>query len=239
MSRMREQINILISMQQVDDQIVQVEGSLLEMDQKQAGLDSKIQAFKKTLDTEAGAFEDMRKAYREFESDLKMNSSLIEKSQEKLRVVKTNKEYQSILKEIDELKKQKSDLEDNMLETLEDIEKLELVVKEKKNELSGIETRIANEKKQILLDQEKKKNTFRQLGIEKENIKKALDPENLNIMTSVRKKVRGKIVVPVQRAVCLGCNLNIPPQLFNELQRFDSLKLCPNCQRIIYWQEVE
>ncbi|MEE9535799.1 MAG: C4-type zinc ribbon domain-containing protein, partial [Desulfobacterales bacterium] len=35
-------------------------------------------------------------------------------------------------------------------------------------------------------------------------------------------------------AVCQGCNVNIPPQLYNELQRFDTLMFCPHCQRIIY-----
>jgi predicted nucleic acid-binding Zn-ribbon protein len=29
--------------------------------------------------------------------------------------------------------------------------------------------------------------------------------------------------------------MNIPPQMYNELHRFDSLKNCPHCQRIIYW----
>jgi uncharacterized protein len=45
--------------------------------------------------------------------------------------------------------------------------------------------------------------------------------------------------VPVSDAVCNGCNVNLPPQLYNELQRSDTLRYCPNCQRIIYWKEAE
>ena len=44
-------------------------------------------------------------------------------------------------------------------------------------------------------------------------------------------------VAAVRRAVCQGCHMNIPPQLYNELQRRDSIKNCPLCHRIIYWQE--
>jgi predicted nucleic acid-binding Zn-ribbon protein len=44
----------------------------------------------------------------------------------------------------------------------------------------------------------------------------------------------GLAVVPVKDAVCHGCNVNLPPQLYNELFRCDSLRFCPNCQRIIY-----
>ncbi|MCD4805390.1 MAG: nucleotide-binding protein, partial [Desulfobacterales bacterium] len=31
-----------------------------------------------------------------------------------------------------------------------------------------------------------------------------------------------------------------PPQMYNDLQRCDSLKFCPNCQRIIYyWKDTD
>ena len=36
---------------------------------------------------------------------------------------------------------------------------------------------------------------------------------------------------------CQGCNMNIPPQLYNILQRGDAIELCPNCNRIIYWDK--
>jgi hypothetical protein len=46
-------------------------------------------------------------------------------------------------------------------------------------------------------------------------------------------------VAPVVDAVCQGCHLNIPWQLFNELHRFDELTFCPHCRRIIFCQEEE
>ncbi len=236
---MTEQINILINMQQVDDQIVQVKAELLKMEKAQAGFDSKIQAFKETLNSESSTFEEMKKMYRQSESDVLMNTSMIEKSQEKLRAVKTNKEYQSILKEIDDLKKKNSNIEDSMLEQLEKIEKLETIVKEKNNNLTLLEANIDKEKIEIIKGHDKTKARLEQLGLEKENTGKALEPKNLNLLNAVKQKVKGNVVVPVQSAVCRGCNLNIPPQLFNELQRLDSLKICPNCQRIIYWKESE
>jgi predicted nucleic acid-binding Zn-ribbon protein len=33
--------------------------------------------------------------------------------------------------------------------------------------------------------------------------------------------------------------MNIPPQVYNELQRCDSLKYCPSCFRIIHWQDQD
>jgi predicted nucleic acid-binding Zn-ribbon protein len=46
----------------------------------------------------------------------------------------------------------------------------------------------------------------------------------------------GIAISQVVNATCSGCNMNIPPQMYNELQKRDSLKFCPNCERIIYWK---
>ncbi|HEU0265389.1 MAG TPA: C4-type zinc ribbon domain-containing protein [Geobacterales bacterium] len=32
---------------------------------------------------------------------------------------------------------------------------------------------------------------------------------------------------------CLGCNLNLPPQLYNSLFRYEDLVTCPHCQRVL------
>ncbi|HET6282400.1 MAG TPA: C4-type zinc ribbon domain-containing protein [Polyangia bacterium] len=32
--------------------------------------------------------------------------------------------------------------------------------------------------------------------------------------------------------------MNIPPQLYNVLQRGLSIETCPSCHRIIYWEDL-
>jgi hypothetical protein len=46
-------------------------------------------------------------------------------------------------------------------------------------------------------------------------------------------------VAAVHAATCRGCNVSLPPQMYNDLQRNDRLKHCPNCDRIIYWEEED
>jgi predicted nucleic acid-binding Zn-ribbon protein len=50
---------------------------------------------------------------------------------------------------------------------------------------------------------------------------------------------RGFAVVPAQRGVCMGCNMALPPQLFNTLQRGESIEYCPSCHRIVYFEPNE
>ena len=52
----------------------------------------------------------------------------------------------------------------------------------------------------------------------------------------VKKSNKGVGVISVWKAVCNGCHMNIPPQLYNELQKTKELLSCPNCNRIMYFQ---
>jgi hypothetical protein len=50
----------------------------------------------------------------------------------------------------------------------------------------------------------------------------------------------GMAVVEVRNGTCQGCHMHVPPQLFNEIQKFREARQCPNCRRILFWRpEVE
>ncbi|UCD32982.1 MAG: hypothetical protein JSV38_03655, partial [Desulfobacterales bacterium] len=70
-----------------------------------------------------------------------------------------------------------------------------------------------------------------------ESVSGKIDSGLLKTYDLIKERNKGRLaVVPVKDAVCHGCNVNLPPQLYNELYRGDTLKFCPNCQRIIYWE---
>lgn len=63
-------------------------------------------------------------------------------------------------------------------------------------------------------------------------------PENLRRRyEQVFSRRAGLAVVRVRHGNCLGCNMKVPPQLYNEVLRRESIQTCPDCQRILYWQE--
>jgi len=237
MSDIREQISILSDVQAVEEEIGMADRQIQVLENEIAGLEHAAGEHEERVTDEKAALETLRKSYRELESESKINAEMIVKSNEKLRAVKTNKEYQSTLKEIEELRKKNSVVEDQMLEKLEAIENAEKAVKEKEGELSAFINQCL-EKKESLADRaERERKTAATLKEKKLQISAKADPRSIAILEDVRKKVRGLAVVPVHKAICMGCHMNIPPQLFNELQRFDEIRHCPHCQRIIYWQE--
>lgn len=181
--------------------------------------------------------EELKKEYRSLESDTQLNIDHIKKSQAKLNTVKTNKEYQSLLKEIDDIKKKNSSIEDTMIECLDTIEKLEQQISEYEKDCDELGQQIAEKKAAVEKEREVFRDRLADLDGQAKSNSDSIDSELMHIYNGIKMKKGGTGIAPVIAAVCQGCHLNIPPQMYNELHRRDSLKICPWCERIIYWKE--
>ena len=235
---MQEQINIIVTLQEIDTQAGHLESRLNDVSNRIARLDEELNQFEQAITDEESTVSDLKKKYRDYESDAQLNLSRVNKIQAKLRAVKTNKEYQALLKEIEEVEAKNSEIEDHMLECLDRLDEAETTIKAKKQELTEFSERIKLEKEVIHQEAEQDRQELAKLDSETKEIYNSVATDLLEKYNSVKAQQSGGLaVVPVKNAVCYGCNMNIPPQMYNELQRQDALKFCPHCHRIIYWEE--
>jgi predicted nucleic acid-binding Zn-ribbon protein len=233
----KKQIDNLIDLQEIEIKTELLKLETCKVSGKLDKLDNELKAFENELDEEEKLIKDFTQKYRLSEIDLQVNHSKAEKSQEKLKLVKTNKEYQSSLKEIDEIKAINSKIEDEMLQHLEKIETSEKNIIEKEETYSILAERLKKEKDIIIQESEIGRKKVAQLEKEWETLSKKIDPKLLEKFLVVKDMVSGRAIAAVKNAVCLGCNMQIPPQAYNELQRSERLEFCPHCQRIIYWEK--
>ena len=231
---MREQISILVRLQTIDSDIQKIESRLGKVDGEIAALDSELDEFESSIKEKVAIGEEYQKTFRSLESDANLNLPKIAKSKEKLTSVKTNKEYQALLKEIKDLKTANSKIEDQMLEILEQSDTAEAQLSEKNQEFEFAKIRVAGEKAGITMAAEKDRTRLAELQVDFQTVLDTVNPDILKAFRSVRSRIGNLAVAKVEDAVCAGCHMNIPPQMYNELQRFESLMYCPQCQRIIY-----
>ncbi len=232
------QIAALVKLQQIEIDTSHIELKLNDVDQRVTELDNRLLDFKQLIEEQQSVIKALNEKYRAYEADVRVNLDKIKKSETKLNSVKTNKEYQSSLKEIDDLKAKNSNLEDEMIEFLDRIEEAENTLQLKKNEYSNLETRLKNEKDLILKEAEEGKRRLENLEAEWKTLSDDIDADLLATFNKVKSNQSNAIgIVAVINAVCQGCHMNIPPQMYNELQRGDSFRKCPICDRIIYWKD--
>ena len=236
----KEQIASLVKLQQIEIETSSIKIKLNNVDQRLEKLDDRLLDFRQVIDEQESVINEMNQKYRGYESEVRLNLDRIKKSEAKLSAVKTNKEYQASLKEIDDLKEKNSKLEDEMIQFLDRIEEAENLLKSKMTEYSELQTQMHIEKEIIQKETDEGKLLLADLDVQWKTVSSGIDADLLAIYNRVKSNQNNAIgIVAVTDAVCQGCHMNIPPQMYNELQRGGTLKICPSCERIIYWENNE
>lgn len=237
---MEEQIALLTSLQNIEIDSKQTEQRIAEITRQYEVLDQRLQDFKQMMETENQQNDSIKKEYRDYEVTVQDNLNLIVKSKEKLAQAKNNKEYQSSLKEIEELEKKNSDIEDVMLEILDRQEAAEEQLKVREQEYSELSTEVEKGRRDISAEIDIKKQELGQLDQDLQEARARISPDLMEAFERIKNLQPNKIALArVVDAVCQGCNVTIPAQLYNELQRRNSLEFCPKCGRIAYWSEPD
>jgi len=237
---MWEQIELLVKLQQIDSQSQRLENALADVPQKMARLDEErcqADCLVSVAEEQAAA---LSRRYRELERENQACQAQVAKSKTKLAAVKTNKEYQLSLKEIEELEAKQSLVEDQILLVLEDMDRAKADLAEKQKQTRNIKDQVDQDQQDIEAETKKTEETLARLGADRHALMAQLHSDVLEAFVLVKKRVgRGLTIAPVENAVCRGCNVGLPPQLYNEMQRRDKLHHCPNCQRLVYWQSPQ
>lgn len=237
-STIREHISMLVELQDCESEIHRIQQDLSQVERRTLGLDARLNEFIAAVERGRAQIQEITKRIRTLESDLQVNQGRIVKSQEKLRAIKTNKEYQSGLKEIEDLNAIGSKIEDEILASLEQIEAANASTREQQARFDAQAGQIRSEKESVLQEAGQARIRLEEVTAQATVLADRIPREVLSLYRRVKaKKADGVAICAVDAAVCRGCHVNIPPQMYNELQRVDRLKNCPNCDRIIYWDE--
>ncbi len=231
---LKKKFDNLVKLQEVEIEKASVQARLAGFPRLLTVLDARLTASEGAVTLEAGCLSDIQQAYRVQEADAKVIQTRIVKSEEKLRSVKTNKEYQSSLKEIDDLKRSLSAVEDRMIAYLDEMDQLAVAVATKKDEVKLLSREIEEEKEQIRQSALSAQKQLDRLNDARAKIIAVIEPDLLKIYETVKQNSGGVAIAVVKNAVCQGCHVNLPPQMFHDLLHFNKLLVCPHCERLIY-----
>jgi len=157
----------------------------------------------------------------------------IRRSEAHQKEIKTQKEYQAVSKEIAAAKKLGAELEEQLLQKIGQIDELTAAIAGIEETLMILEQQVNIRKNEL---QEKIDRLEAELDsgmVAREAIVKGLPASVTRRYGILREQRRGVAVVEAREGSCLGCNMQLPPQLYNTLFRADELILCPHCQRIL------
>ncbi len=233
----REQIKRLVALQKIDAEIYELKTVLEEKPALLNQLQQEFEEKKANLKSLEEQLKKLQVDRKNLEVEMQGKEEEIAKANTQLAQLKTNKEYQAKISEINTMKADKSVLEEKILLSYEESEKLQKEIEKEKGYVSEQEQDYLKQKKEteaVIKELEDKKDV---LETKRKQALEGIDPAVLSRYERILQNKNGLAVVPVVGNTCGGCYMSLPPQVINELKMHEEIIFCENCARILYLED--
>ena len=235
---MDQQLQTLIELQGYDARIAALEAEAARLPKQLEAIEQGLTEAKKAVEALKAKADTTRKDLRAKEKDLEVTTSKRSKADAKLWEVKTNKEYSAALLEIEEIKQEKAQGEEEILALMETQERLTAEVRESEARFKERETQARQDETVVKKKLEVVEAELAVVRAERNTSAREL-PQN--ILTDYERILKARAGIAVAQvnasAICGGCRVSIRPQALQELRVARDLMRCESCGRYLYWQE--
>lgn len=230
---MKKKLELLEQMQEIDIQIDALKNTQNGLNGEISGIEQGLVVAREELEVLQGQLSKLEQDKLEQETSLAVEQENIRRSETNMKEIKTNKEFQAFGREIAAARKLTTELEEQILQKLGQIETLNADLAVKQANLAELEQNSGQrrDEKQAEIDVIQK--DIDADSERRDAIIKELPAGIVKRYNSLREQRRGQAVAIARDGYCLGCNMHIPPQLYNNLFRADELISCPHCQRML------
>lgn len=232
---MKEQLGYLVEIQGIDKAISELKDRKRRLPEMIEEAKRSFGAAKANLERAKRELEQLIKERRDKERGLETQEDMIAKLKNRLNEVKTNKEYQAHLIEIDTASKEKENIEEGLLAIMENLESKNVDVKEEEKLLLEEEKKLDTEIERLDTEIEKINKELQELESIHLSISEKIEKALLSNYTNLKEIRKDMAVVPISNGACLGCLLQLPPQLIAEAKKNEKIMTCSYCHRILYW----
>ncbi|MGA1197460.1 MAG: zinc ribbon domain-containing protein [Candidatus Latescibacterota bacterium] len=237
---MRESLFKLLELQEIDKEIDVLRQSQNDFPSEIEQLQNELKIARDHLDTKQKQSEELEKNRRTLERDIEAVNQDLQKHQERLNEITTNREYDAVQHEIEALTIRKNEQESLILETIESVENITSKLEGDREYFKELE----KERNERIEELTAKLNSVETHVKGWEKKRSAIEPNverrPLNQYNRIRRVVKGGVaVVAVLKNSCGGCFRQLAPQRMVEARRGDTLMRCENCGRILVWVESE
>lgn len=189
------------------------------------------------LERERGQLVETESWQKRQEDEMKSEESRAIAAKARSAAVKNAKEYMANERELQATRKQSQEREEEVLKLVDAVETAKQSISQHEADFAALKAHVAEEEASARAKVTELEGQIAEERKLREVAAARVRPDVLKKYSTIRMR-RGLAMVPVKNGTCQGCNMNIPPQLYNQLQRGDSIELCGTCNRIIYWDKL-
>jgi hypothetical protein len=227
-------IEKLLSLQVADKEIRKLQDEIAALPKKVAAIEQKLAGTKANLEKTKAAAKADEANRKKFESAIQDLQGKISKYRDQSLDVKTNEQYKALLHEIQFAEQEIRINEDRILEVMVNAEAREKEVKIVEAKLKAETAEIEKEKEEARRITAEDQKHLAEWNGKRDGLREGVPADLLRHYDRVL-KFRGSGIAEVRDQKCMGCQVMLRPQTYNEVRNGEQVMFCDSCQRVLYF----
>jgi predicted nucleic acid-binding Zn-ribbon protein len=224
-----------IRLQILDDRTGELAKEVAALPRHIAEIEKKLEGQTRRVEHDRAAQTANQKERKRLEGEIQVQEQKISKLKGQMMEAKTNEQYRIFQHEIDFCGQEIRKHEDRILELMTESEPLDKNVKSAEAELAKQKKDVEAEKGKAQERTSADQKEMNALAEERKTIVVAMTPRIASEYERIRKGRAGVAIAEVVGNRCGKCNIIIRPAIMQQLKIGDSIIVCENCKRMIYW----
>jgi uncharacterized protein len=162
-----------------------------------------------------------------------------EKSEGQMDVIKTQREYEALDKEIKDAADKEQTLRKDLQREQTSVEEMKASLDKEDMMIRKQEEDVKEEQSKIKVKIKEKNAELKKLQGDEKKITPGLEEDILFKFERIIKSKAGIGIVSLTKGVCTGCYMILPPHFVNTVRTGEHVEFCPYCSRILFYQADE
>jgi hypothetical protein len=227
-------VTVLAHLQSLDYEIANQSKRGHQIDEAIAG-DPAVVAARAALDAEQKRLHDLTSQLRDRELEAKGLDQKIKELNDRLYGgrITNPKELDGYAKDLEMHKRNRSLLDDKLLELMDAVDQTKKRVDEQSLAFKQIEDKRASELEHLTRERESLTTRLTQLAAEREATRASIAAEVLRTYDKLLLTKAGRAVAQLKREACGVCGVGVPTGLINRVRTGEEMIFCSSCGRIL------
>ena len=232
---MNPDLDRLIKLQQLETAAEEARRKIADHPGRAHKIDERLQSARDLVSDGKARLAAAQERRRVEEKEVATVQARLAKYKDQLLELKTNREYQTMLHEIETAQNDIRAREDRVLEIMMETDELNAEIRKNEAALKVAERDAASERAVLETELAGLQAVFDKTRDERTTLVAQIDRSVLNIFETTAKGRKGVAVAEARNGLCTICHVRLRPQVFNEVTKNASIIQCDSCRRILYF----
>lgn len=236
---MKETLNQLIELQEIDCRLHEINELKGDLPEKVLDQENELTIYKNENETKDARVQEIETVSRKRTAEVEDFNVKLTKYKDQLYLVTSNKEYDALNTEIDNMKKAISESETIILTGEEEKNTLNEVIKSNSNKIETVTLTLAENKSELETALSETQAEEKKLLKSRTGLVKDIDTRYLGVYERLMSSRDGAGLVSMIKSTCGSCYTKLPPQMVIEVKENSKIISCPSCSIFLFWDGTE